>query len=373
MKNIRKDETAIYIVCWLIAVAVYMLDNIRTRASLGNDLFDSMLVIRALSLFLPYLILFSINNWILIPQLLRNNRIKQYLLYCALALSLFWVFQYFDFMNHQSHMPRPKVYDPEIHVREFHLRPPHPHGPAFPMPLLLDFTYGLLVIGCNLAVALLFQRYEDKFEKESLLKATAENELASLKAQINPHFYMNMLNNIHGMIEIDPMKAQQMVIDMSGLMRYMLYESSKPMVYLLDEMSFIKRYIDLMRIRYPENKVSLSLSLPEAHTTNGIKIPPLLYLVFIENAFKHGISFIHKSYVEIVMNMADDKLNFVCINSFHESSKRDKDASGIGLANIRQRISLIYGEKAMLSASRVKDQYIVTLSIPLNETENSNN
>ena len=96
-----------------------------------------------------------------------------------------------------------------------------------PLPLLLDFMYAIVVVGVNLAVALMFQRYYDKLERESLMKANAESQLANLKAQINPHFYMNMLNNIHGMIEIDPERAQSMVIDMSQLMRHMLYESSQ--------------------------------------------------------------------------------------------------------------------------------------------------
>lgn len=89
--------------------------------------------------------------------------------------------------------------------------------PLLPMPVMLDSTYGLLVVGANLAITLMFQRYYDRLEQESLKKANAENQLAYLKAQINPHFYLNMLNNIHGMIDIDPEKAQKMLIDMSRL------------------------------------------------------------------------------------------------------------------------------------------------------------
>lgn len=361
MKKNRKDETKVYVVCWIVVVTIYLLDVMRARASIGGALFDSHLFLRMTQTLLPYLLLFLVNNYILIPRLLLRNRLRQYLLFGALSLIAIWAYQYFDFINHSTRPPEPVFIDKHNHPR-----------PLLPLPLVLDFSYGLLVMGCNLAVALLFQRYEDRFESESLKKANAENELASLKAQINPHFYMNMLNNIHGMIEIDPVKAQKMVIDMSGLMRYMLYESSKPMAGLSDEVGFMRRYLDLMRIRYPENKVRLSVCFPPEKELRGIQVPPLLFLVFLENAFKHGISYRNESFVDVSLQINGRSLIFKCSNSCFSPRERGKE-SGIGLVNVSQRLSLIYGKEASMKVDQSGKQFDVTLNIPIDETENHNN
>lgn len=356
MKNNRKDETKVYVVCWLIVITIYLLDIIRARASVGESLLDGGIVVRMTFKLLPYFLLFLINNYLLIPSLLLKNRLRQYLIFCATSLIVMWTLQYIDFMTHSNRPPAPLITEVRNHPR-----------PLLPLPLFLDFSYGLLVVGCNLAVALLFQRYEDRFERESLKKANAENELASLKAQINPHFYMNMLNNIHGMIEIDPVKAQKMVIDMSGLMRYMLYESSRSMVGLSDEVGFMRRYLDLMRIRYPENKVRLSVSFPPEENLRGVQVPPLLFLVFLENAFKHGISYRRDSFVDVSLTIIDKSLIFMCANSCVSPNEKQKQ-SGIGLINVSQRLSLIYGKKADMKVEQTDDRFIITLNIPINET-----
>lgn len=170
-----------------------------------------------------------------------------YLLSVVVVMFVVWMVQYYDFIHHMQMRP------PRVSMR------PHPH-PLIPLPLLMDFTYSLLVVGCNIAIVLIFQRFEDKIERESLMKTNMESQLAYLKAQINPHFYMNMLNNIHGMIEIAPEKAQAMVIDMSQLMRYMLYDCSKPLISLADEVAFLRNYLRVMRLRYPENKLCITES-----------------------------------------------------------------------------------------------------------------
>ena len=243
----RATESIVYIVLWFIAIGLYLLDVIRNRAQMSAPLVDMSVLSALTHTMLPFLILFLVNNNVLIPKLILRNRILPYLFGTVCVISAMWVYQYFDFMHVIESLPRG--------VRPGH----HPHiRPLLPLPLVLDFTYALLVVGCNLAIALMFQRFDDRLEKESLMKANAESQLAYLKNQINPHFYMNMLNNIHGMIEIDPDKAQLMVIDMSQLMRYMLYESSRRMIPLSEEIMFLRNYMSLMRQRFPENKVSVT-------------------------------------------------------------------------------------------------------------------
>ena len=180
---------------------------------------------------------------------------------------------------------------------------------------------------------------------------------------------MNMLNNIHGMIEIDAEGAQQMVIDMSHLMRYMLYDSSRATTTLDKEVEFISTYLSIMRRRYPRERVEISARLPEGDILRHIELPPLLFLVFIENAFKHGISYRRNSFVAISLSIEGDTLDFSIINSRPQEPPLHS-ASGIGLTNIRQRLDLIYGSRAILDITETPQSYTAHLTIPIHEAEN---
>lgn len=364
MAKIRKrtTETCVYSVLWLIVIALYLLDSMRVRSQMQESLLDLSVFWDMLHKLVPFAILFTVNNYLLIPRLLLKNKWRLYFGITAVMLALLLAFQYCDFLSiiraipEGEKMPQPRV------------------QPLIPLPVLLDFVYDLLVVGCNLAIALMFQRFDDKLEKESLMKANAENQLAYLKAQINPHFYMNMLNNIHGLIEINPEKAQIMLIDLSNLMRFMLYDSSKPLIPLAEEIAFLNKYLNLIRLRYPADKVSITSDFPSSDATRGIYLPPLLFLVFIENAFKHGISYQHSSYVAVKIEIAGGFIRFHCMNSIHRQPDTSiSEKSGIGLKNIRRRLELLYGGKAVLQLSHNQSSYIVNLSIPVCDVKNNDN
>lgn len=355
----RKTETIVYAVIWLLVISVCLLDVMRARSYTSQPLLDWSVIAHMTVKLLPFVALFLINNCLLIPSLLLRNKYLAYFITTAVTIGIVWSFQYFEFIR-------------EIGMRGMHHRGPMPpFKPLIALPVLLDFTYDILIVGVNLATALIFQRYKDKFERESLMKANAESQLTYLKAQINPHFYMNMLNNIHGMIEIDPVKAQDMVLDMSKLMRYMLYDSSKPIIGLGEELAFLKNYLFIMRQRFPESKVRISMDLPPEGSVSGIKIPPLMFLVFIENAFKHGVSYREDSFVAVKVEIAENMVIFNCLNSIHLQA--ENKPVGIGLKNAEQRLKLIYGSDYNLDIRRDQSVYSVTLTIPSNENKNIGN
>ncbi len=358
----RKTENIVYLMVWLVVISIYLVNIIRERAELAAPLLDASTLVRIVNAIIPFLVLFSINNWILIPRLLLKNRVTSYLKFAGLLVLLMWGYQYINSLQFLHSFPEDMP--PRPHMN-------HPH-PLMPLPLLLDFMYTIIIVGGNMAVALLFQRFEDRLERESLMKSNAENELAYLKAQINPHFYMNMLNNIHGMIEIDPEKAQAMVIDMSQLMRYMLYDSSQTRIPLANEINFLHNYLRIMRRRYPEEKVRIWADFPEESKIRDIKIPPLLFLVFVENAFKHGISYRKESHVTVAVEVEDKKLLFRCINTRYPEEGETK-REGIGLRNVSQRLKLIYGDCANLDIKETDEEYIVTLTIPVDENKDTDN
>lgn len=361
LSRTRKLETVIYISLWLLVMVICLLDVMRARSYTELPVVDIDLL-RHLALgFLPFIVLFCVHNSLLIPRLLFRNRYMAYLCATALLVAVVWGFQYFHFFrNFVQH--------------DFPERVMHHHGPRplLPLPLFLDMVYDLLILGVNLAIALIFQRFEDKLEHESLMKANAENQLAYLKVQINPHFYMNMLNNIHGMIDINPEKAQEMLIDMSNLMRYMLYESSQSRIALSAEIGFLRNYLSLMRQRFPESRVEISSRLPAEEEIRGVMVPPLLFLVFIENAFKHGISYRAESFVSVRVEVSGGNVRFLCLNSIHPAFS-EKKHEGIGLKNINQRLKLIFGDRYRLSTEATDKAYSVNLTIPANETKDSDN
>lgn len=353
MQNTRKTETRVYIVIWIAIFGLYLLDIMRGRAQTSQSLLDKEALFSMILRLLPMFSLFIVNNNLLMPRLMMKGRITAYFISVAVTIGIVWWFQIQRFEHFAAMLP------------ERIIPPPHPEmRPLLPMPVMFDILYDLCVVGSNLAIALLFRRVEDRFEREQLLKANTESQLTYLRAQINPHFYMNMLNNIHGMIEIDAEKAQNMILDMSRLMRYSLYDSCKERIPLADEVTFISNYIRLMRQRYPQDKVTISFVTPEPEVMQGVMIPPMLLLVFIENAFKHGISYIADSLIAIKIEISDGVVMFTSINSCNHE-RNTSDGGGIGLQNVKQRLALLYGDKASMEISARDSIYDVTLKIPI--------
>ena len=183
-----------------------------------------------------------------------------------------------------------------------------------------------------------------------------------LKYQINPHFFMNTLNNIHALIDIDTECAKESVIELSKMMRYVLYDSGSQSISLQNELQFVSNYINLMRIRYTGN-VDIEFNYPRSNTSH-IFIPPLLFIVFVENAFKHGISYNSASFIRI--DVECDQKNVFCsvVNSRNPAKTPNK--AGIGLDNVTKRLDLIYGKEYSLKIDDSKpEQYSIKLTIPI--------
>ena len=322
----------------------------------------------------PFFLLFLLHR-LPVHFLLMRYRVRVYILSVVALLCLFGFCRYYSDAERspashmQEHRMPPHEQPPGGKPEPSGPRPPRldRHRPApegLPKPLLLDLVIAALMLGFDLAIALLF-RYQDEQEKARRLETEhLRYELEHLKAQVNPHFFMNMLNNIHGMVELDSVKAQEMIMELSKLMRYVLYEGAKPRTSLYMETGFISNYVELMRKRYPSRKVRISLELPEENREH-IFLPPLLFISIIENAFKHGISYQSPSFVEIRLYMEQKKLHLDCTNSIHRRPPKEGRAGGVGLSNLRQRLQLLYGDGFTLDITEKDGKtYEVKLIIP---------
>lgn len=154
-----------------------------------------------------------------------------------------------------------------------------------------------------------------------------------------------------------------MILELSKLMRYVLYEGNNPTTVLASEVNFISSYVSLMRQRYPAPKVDIRLDVPDK-PSDILRLPPLLFIPFIENAFKHGISYRRKSEVEISLETEDGTIRFFCRNTKPQLVADNTRVGGVGLRNIRRRLDLLYDNAYSLEINDNTDDYSVILIIP---------
>lgn len=211
----------------------------------------------------------------------------------------------------------------------------------------------LIVIGISTSVAAVQNVQRDKQYRQDLEQEKINSELSFLKAQINPHFFFNTLNNIYALTIIDVEAAQQALHKLSRLMRYVLYETQHKTVLLSQEIAFAQDYIQLMQLRLTD-KVTVHLSPPEP--LHDVPIAPMLFLPFIENAFKHGVSAVEKSRIDIQIRQEQHKI-FVGVKNTLFPDKRTvlDESNGIGISNTQRRLDLLYPGKYSLEMNENKE------------------
>jgi len=312
--------------------------------------------------FIPFLLIFLINNTLLVPKLLFEKKYQNYLIslitiILLVSLIASWYNKMLSDLIHGFARPE---------IRRFRQQLPPP--PVVPQPWHIVFINNIiisfLIAGFNTAIKLSFQWAKDQQDKRELEKEHLQTELSFLKHQISPHFFMNTLNNIHALIDIEKEDAKDAIIRLSKMMRHLLYDSEQGQTSLNNEIDFIKSYLELMQLRY-SSKVVIKTSFPEK--TDDYKIPPLLFTSLIENAFKHGVSYRNDSFLNLSIKLENNYLHFNLINSINKNEHLGNMPGGIGLANLKKRLQLIYGYKYEFSISNSEKEFHVNLKIPVYE------
>ncbi|TDX87044.1 sensor histidine kinase [Epilithonimonas xixisoli] len=184
-----------------------------------------------------------------------------------------------------------------------------------------------------------------------------------LKSQLNPHFLFNTLNNLYGLIVKKDDSAPEVVLNLSDIMSYTLYESNSEKVALEKELDFIKNYFELEKMRYPKDK-NIQLEILGEEQTSGLYIAPLLTFTFIENAFKYGLKNSDNQFINQKIKIENDTFYFVLENDFDKTETK-KDFGGIGLENIKKRLQLLYPNQHDLKISTFENSFKVELKINL--------
>ena len=390
--NYRKEHF-IYTLMWILIYLSPFMGTYMRMSSNPHIEFSWYEVLNVWKFDTVWLVIFAVHNFLLAPLLILKRRTILYVTLIftvtAIAMGILWFlrpayhhhrlprYSRHEMVQHRDNIPdfRPED-DPEDMLEEASKerpndqRYPRPYSymrPYDPFPIfgpgeLVAALGGLLLMGMNLGVKLYFKSQEDTKLLTQIDKHNLERQLEYLKYQVNPHFFMNTLNNIHALVDIDPERAKTTIVELSKMMRYILYEGSNRLIPLPREVQFLSNYVQLMRLRYSE-KVSIRMSAPS--NLPDVMIPPLLLIMFVENAFKHGISYRTESFVYITVDVKDDRLKFVCRNSKQQLTLKEKKGGGMGLVNVRRRLDLLFQDTYTLKIEDRENEYDVSLDLPL--------
>lgn len=345
-------ENVLYFLVWGMVVLVPILNS----KMMSEEHIYLVNLMTVWSKLLPYIFIFIMHNNLLVPKLLLKRRYELYIIFSLLMLvALFYPMEYY-----QDSLRRLPYAGGDLYVV-------HGRASFTDLAWYWNVLLGLFMMGANIGIKLIFMSIQTDQRMEALEKQSLQAEMDYLKYQINPHFFMNTLNNIHALIDIDSEAAKDTVIELSKMMRYVLYDSDDASTNIVNEMRFIENYIALMRIRYTDN-VDVRFAVHDAvHSTS--KVPPLLFIVLVENAFKHGVSYNKPSYVHIDLWCDEKRVQCQVQNSRHPQSikcETRQKGSGMGLENIRKRLDLLFGkEYSLVIDDSAAERYVVKLTIPV--------
>ncbi|PTM02256.1 MAG: hypothetical protein DA407_15310 [Bacteroidetes bacterium] len=221
-----------------------------------------------------------------------------------------------------------------------------------------DIHLLFLLVPTPLILGLCLWIYEQWKWAKAIKADQAKTELSLLKTQINPHFFFNTLNNLYALTIKNSKQAPEVILKLSDMMRYTIYEGKKETVKLGDEIEYLNNYIELHKIRY---KKTVEITF-KSEIDTSLTIAPLLYIILLENAFKHGIETLTEN-AFIHINLYENK-DFICFNIENNFDPKEiSEAKGIGLTNLKRRLTLIYPKKHELVSFQENNTYKVTLKI----------
>ncbi len=343
-------ESLLYVLLW---TSIFLVPVLNSAMTSREDLYLYE-IIEAWCKIFPYFFIFAVNNFVVIPRFLLRKRYDLYLFFDIIIIVA--VFLFVDYA--QNHLLTP------LHDMAQMANSRSDGEVSFTdLNIFWNCLFALFMNAGNAGISLVYKSIREERKMEELTRQNMQVEMDYLKYQINPHFFMNTLNNIHALIDIDSESAKRTVIELSKMMRYVLYESGSESISLRRDLQFVGNYIELMRIRY-DNDIDVRFNYSEGMPIDS-SIPPLLLIVFVENAFKHGVvGGDEGSYIDINIDFSDGRLCCVVENSMPKDLE-GKSTSGIGLFNVRRRLELLFGDDFRLDTEQRVDSYYVRLEIPV--------
>lgn len=350
----RRSTTIIHVAVWLyifLSPVIFM----------PNDRpFD--LIHDAGQFILPFFwfIVFYANYFWLVPHYFQKKKYVRFALFTILMLSiLLMVEPLLELSFPELFSPPP----PPIEGRHVHT---YTESNTLSVLKILMHDSIMYVLSALAAIyARVARKWQDVEQDLHIAKLQmTEAEIKNLKYQINPHFLLNVLNNIYALVAIDQEKAQAAIVQLSKMMRYLLSNFDTPTIPLNHEMEFIETYVNLMRIRITKN-VDLKFNV-DVPADNSMEIAPMILISLVENAFKHGISSVEDSFIHINIKARHNKLHITCSNSNFPKTGDDKTPNGVGLKLMVRRLELSYPDNFAYQTNISEDGKVFTTTIDIN-------
>ncbi len=286
---------------------------------------------------------FYLNYLVLIPRFLLKKKLFNYVIFLVAGLLIISGLNVF--------------YSTIIH--QFFIPNIHHHNPLHYS--LMTIYPAILAFGLSTGIRITDEWFKNERQKKEMENEKLTSELAFLKSQVNPHFLFNILNNICSLARKKSDDTENAIIKLSQLMRYMLFESKDEKVSLEKEVEYLQNYIELQRMRI-SGKVQINFTVEGP--VGQLMIEPMLLIPFVENAFKHGISYIGDSGIDIIMKVTNKELNFSVENSIiRRGNETIPSETGVGLKNVLRRLELLYPGRHEISINDHDLKYKVLLKI----------
>lgn len=297
-----------------------------------------------------YAIIFYTNYFVLIDRYLFSKKTIQFIIINLIIIALFITL-------------KEKIEDSYFNenIRKTAIK--QGSGPPFKMFIYIQMLSYMAPLLFSIAIKSTKRWVQTEAERKEAANFKLKSELQHLHYQLQPHFFFNSLNNIYALVDISPDQAKTSIHSLSKLMRYMLYDTNEELVPLSKEIDFMKKYIDLMKLRVSDKTV-VNYNFPTEETS--IKIAPLLFISLIENAFKHGVSASKASEINIQMTIKEKTILFAIENDDFPKKTDDKSGSGIGLPNIEKRLELLYPNKNSFKTQVKNNRFKAQLEIETN-------
>ncbi len=327
--------------------SVYFVFNFFRFATINNDYWYSLksnLVEFPLNIIITYFTIYY-----LIPQYILKKKYLKFVVLFTFSLALFYFIR--TGLNY-------------ILVTESIWPEAQGNQEPFTLIHIIESMIGTIyVVALVSAIKLTYDWANEKKRNDDLQRVQLETELNFLKSQIQPHFFFNTLNNLYALVIRQSPNAANVVMKLSEIMQYVLYEVKEPRISLMKSINYLYSYLELEKLRYGE-RVKSDISIEG--NIDDIEVPPLLFLPFLENCFKHGTKHQEDIKVGIDFVVKDNFLYFTVTNNFAQTDNK-KPKHGIGIENVKRRLQLLYGSSYSLKTKAKGNIYSVNLKLPLDE------
>ncbi len=361
IKNNGSNKILIHTIIWCFFISSSLIQFYESPYRISTDFYIQ---------WLTGIILFYLNYTYLVTHFLLQKKYTYYISVILVLIIIFMLIRHEFFMPEFREMKPPNgVNYPKIpYTNENFDHRMHRREQPFFFKIVPSVFY-ILIIAISTIIKTLSEFYDDQQNKLIAESQRTATELNYLRTQTNPHFLFNSLNSIYSLAHKKSDLVPDAIVTLSEMMRYMLYETDNKYVLLEKEIDYIKNYIDLQKLRL-NNIENISINIHG--NTKDKFIEPMLLISFIENAFKYGTDYKGAAYVKIVITIEEGVFSFWVENKI-ENNKRDPENSGIGLANIKNRLNLLYPNTHQLDLTSTDSKYTVHLVLQLDQIQPKTN